>query len=56
MQRLEALKKIVNDCMDQSDLSEWEGEFLESLQIQLDQGRELSPKQLKKLDEIDERE
>lgn len=52
---LQAIGKIISQCMLQDDLSEWEEDFLDSLEKQVADGKDLSAKQLKKLIEIDER-
>lgn len=48
--------QLIEDCeARESRLSEWDGQFLDSIKRQVGEGRHLSPKQIEKLDEIWER-
>lgn len=51
----DALLQRINDLLDADDLSSWEVDFLESLQVQARSGKELSERQTDKLVEIEER-
>jgi hypothetical protein len=52
--RAELLKRI-RDLLD-TDLSDWEEEFLERMEMLTLQGQDLSPGQMEKIDEIDKGE
>ena len=44
---------LIEDCeRRESRLSDWDGQFLDSIKRQITDGRHLSPKQTEKLDEI----
>lgn len=53
--RRKSLLNIVEQCMEQDDLTEWEGEFLDSLEIRLTNGQDLTARQIEVLNKIDER-
>lgn len=46
--------EMVEDCMN-GDLTEWEGEFLDSLYVKLSDGESLTEQQVFKLEQIDEK-
>lgn len=52
----DALRQRIDDLLDRADhYSTWEIDFLESLQGQVKAGKELSQRQMDKLEEIEER-
>lgn len=51
----EVILKIIRQCLDSPDISEWENTFLDSLEQQVLEGKDLSPKQKRKLIEIDDK-
>lgn len=46
------LQQIADCEARESRLTEWDGQFLDSIKHQLEAGKGLSPKQIEKLDEI----
>ena len=50
---VEEYQQLVTDCLNRkSKISDWDAQFIDSINTQLSQERPLTPKQTNKLDEI----
>ena len=51
----DVLLQRISDLLDADNLSTWETDFLESIQIQARSGKDLTDRQMDKLEEIEDR-
>jgi hypothetical protein len=52
----EGMLDRIRDCKELCELNDWEEEFLDSLEEQVKRGRELTEKQIQKLEQIEDGE